>query len=177
MPLELLHVGHDVGDVIDCAVCCAGLQSQVGPIVRLMCRCNSQAAWAGAAVLGCCAALLTGSSKGVKLMAQHWKGRRLNVRWLLSLAPPHSSRHSVAVTYLHAAQHPCQKRDTQRGVAAEHHDTDPLSFCLDLLPMSALSVNYGSSARTQVDDLKFDRASLLLAAACQESILMPSDHV
>jgi len=39
----------------------------------------------------------TGSVKGVKLMAQQWKGRRLKGRCFLSLCPPHSSFHSLAV--------------------------------------------------------------------------------
>ena len=41
----------------------------------------------------------TGSSKGVKLMAQQWKGSRLKGALLLSLLPPHSVFHSVAVMY------------------------------------------------------------------------------
>ena len=45
----------------------------------------------------CEAMAQTGSSKGVKVMAQQWKGNRLNGALLRSLLPPHSVFHSVAV--------------------------------------------------------------------------------
>jgi hypothetical protein len=42
---------------------------------------------------------LTGSSKGVKEIAQQLKGRHLKGALLFSLCPPHSVCHSVAVIY------------------------------------------------------------------------------
>ena len=176
MPLELLHIRHNIGDVIDCAVCCTGLQSQAYRSIHLICIDNSQAAWQGAAKLGMLCSVLTGSSKGVKLMAQQWKGRRLNGRWLLSLAPPHSSRHSVAVTYLHAAQPPCQRRDTHMRIAHSGVMYNPPSVLL-----LGLVAHEGCVTMAQNAKNASRRSSLTVLsapdAACQESVLTPFDHV